>query len=229
MASSSNSPDRGAAASAAASLHVALLGDSIFDNRAYTGGAPDVVSHLRALLSSHGTATLCARDGATTQTIATQFACVPAAATHLFVSVGGNDALANQDLLSMRVASTGEALNLFARRLDQFERAYRKVVAEVLALKRPTTLCTIYNGALEEPMATPARIALTLFNDAILRTAVAYRVNVVELRLVCTELPDYVNAIEPSGAGGLKIARAIAAAVELVAPTAAASRVFGAG
>ena len=26
--------------------HLALLGDSIFDNRAYTGGDPDVVGHL---------------------------------------------------------------------------------------------------------------------------------------------------------------------------------------
>ena len=30
--------------------HIALLGDSIFDNNAYTGGAPDVVTHLRGIL-----------------------------------------------------------------------------------------------------------------------------------------------------------------------------------
>ena len=30
--------------------HVALLGDSIFDNGAYTSGGPDVVTQLRAIL-----------------------------------------------------------------------------------------------------------------------------------------------------------------------------------
>ena len=29
------------------SKHIVLLGDSIFDNRPYTGGKPDVVTHLR--------------------------------------------------------------------------------------------------------------------------------------------------------------------------------------
>jgi hypothetical protein len=30
--------------------HVVLLGDSIFDNRSYTAGAPDVITHLGSLL-----------------------------------------------------------------------------------------------------------------------------------------------------------------------------------
>ena len=30
--------------------HVALLGDSIFDNKTYTNGEPDVVAHLRTFL-----------------------------------------------------------------------------------------------------------------------------------------------------------------------------------
>jgi hypothetical protein len=35
---------------------------------------------------------------------------------------------------------------------------------------------------------------------------------VVDLRLVCGEPADYANPIEPSGRGGLKIARAVARA-----------------
>src|SRR6188472_1029743 len=45
--------------------HIALIGDSIFDNRAYIGGAPDVVAHLRAELPAPWRATLCAVDGST--------------------------------------------------------------------------------------------------------------------------------------------------------------------
>src|SRR3954452_23575611 len=44
--------------------HVVLLGDSIFDNDAYTGSEPDVVQHLRSMLPTGWSATLCAVDGA---------------------------------------------------------------------------------------------------------------------------------------------------------------------
>jgi hypothetical protein len=46
--------------------HIALLGDSIFDNHSYTGGALDVVGHLREALPAPWRATLCAVDGSTT-------------------------------------------------------------------------------------------------------------------------------------------------------------------
>ena len=49
--------------------HIALLGDSIFDNHVYTGGEPDVVAHLRDLLPSLWVATLCAVDGSTSKAI----------------------------------------------------------------------------------------------------------------------------------------------------------------
>jgi hypothetical protein len=56
-------------------------------------------------------------------------------------------------------------------------------------------------------------VALALFNDAIYRIAAEMRLPVLELRLVCTELGDYANPIEPSGQGGRKIARAIVQAL----------------
>jgi hypothetical protein len=51
-----------------------------------------------------------------------------------------------------------------------------------------------------------------LFNDVIVRVAVEHHASVIDLRLVCNESADYANPIEPSGPGGLKIARAIARA-----------------
>ena len=44
--------------------HLCLLGDSIFDNAAYVGGGPDVVTQLRAALPTGWKATLLAVDGA---------------------------------------------------------------------------------------------------------------------------------------------------------------------
>ena len=86
-------------------------------------------------------------------------------------------------------------------------------MALVLALGRETTCCTIYNGNLGPLEAPVARVALTAFNDVIVRFALEHGLRLVDLRAVCTEPSDYANPIEPSGPGGLKIAKAIARAL----------------
>jgi hypothetical protein len=207
--------------------HVVLLGDSIFDNSAYTNGAPDVVTHLRGVLPPDWKATLCAVDGATTSELPSQLARVPADATHLVISIGGNDALMNSDLLSLPVRSSTHALQLFAERLDAFEHAYREAIERALALQRTTAVCTVYNGALDQEYAIPARVALALFNDVILRTAIDRHLDAVELRSICTEPGDYANPIEPSGQGGLKIARAVAHLVGAVDSGTSPARLWG--
>ena len=53
-------------------VHITLLGDSIFDNAAYTGAEPDVVTQLRALLPAGARATLLAVDGAITRSMTEQ-------------------------------------------------------------------------------------------------------------------------------------------------------------
>lgn len=205
--------------------HVVLLGDSIFDNQRYTRGEPDVVAHLRALLPAPWRATLRAVDGATTGDVQRQFSEIPTDGTHLVLSLGGNDALMNSDLLGMPVRSSAEALRLFGERLDRFEAAYRGAVESLTHRRQVLTVCTIYNGALEAEQARLARPALMMFNDVIMRTALAYRAAVIELRSVCTDPADYANPIEPSGTGGRKIAQAIARAVGAV-PGEASSRLF---
>jgi hypothetical protein len=208
--------------------HIVLLGDSIFDNAAYTQGAPDVVTHLRRLLPPDWETTLCAVDGATTLGLAAQLARVPVDASHLVIAIGGNDALQNSDLLSLRVASSAQALEIFADRITTFERAYRTAITRALRLGRHTAICTVYNGALEPERATIARVGLALFNDVILRTAIDLRLDALELRSICTDTADYANPIEPSGQGGLKIARAISRLVGAVDSTGAPpARVWG--
>jgi GDSL-like Lipase/Acylhydrolase family len=194
-------------------VHIALLGDSIFDNSSYTRGEPDVVTHLRALLPTGARATLLAVDGAITQSISEQVRRIPADATHLVVSIGGNDALGYSDLLDARATSTADALRLFGQAVDRFETDYRSAMQPVIDRGLPVTICTIYNGALEDPdHAARARVALMLFNDVILRVAFEHHASVIDLRLVCSERADYANPIEPSGVGGMKIAQAIARA-----------------
>ena len=205
---------------------IALLGDSIFDNAVYTAGEPDVISHLRAILPPGWKASLLAIDGSMTGDLGRQVARVAADVSHVVVSIGGNDALMNSDLLNVPVASTAEALTLFGKRVDAFKASYVAALESVRALGRRTTVCTIYEGKLGPPYAALARVALMMFNDVILRVAFERAIDVIDLRLVCTEASDYANPIEPSGAGGKKIAAAIVAAVG-AGEARATSRVFG--
>ena len=91
--------------------HLVLLGDSVFDNVAYVGaGAPDVVRQVRQRLPHGSRATLLAVDGSTTGSVREQLRRLPSDATHLVVSVGGNDALGSGDFLAAPAGSAGEAL-----------------------------------------------------------------------------------------------------------------------
>lgn len=207
------SPAAGTASIASGSpLHLVLLGDSIFDNGAYTGGKPDVIAQLRKLLPPEWKATLLAQDGATTEGVPAQLARLPAGATHLVLSVGGNNALMQEHLLQARTATVAEGLTMLAGAVRKFESAYRQVIAACLARKLPLTVCTVYNGNFPEAgYRTVTTAAIALFNDAILRTAAEHNLKVIELRLVCTRPEDYANPIEPSSAGAAKIARVILA------------------
>lgn len=91
--------------------HVVLLGDSIFDNAAYvTAGASDVVRQVRQRLPYGSEATLAAVDGSKTSDVREQLRRLPAEATYLVVSAGGNDALHSSDFLTAPARSTAEAL-----------------------------------------------------------------------------------------------------------------------
>jgi hypothetical protein len=206
---------------------IALLGDSIFDNSAYTGGEPDVVTHLRAMLPTGWQTSLLAVDGSVTTDLEAQLRRVKDE-SHIVISLGGNDALMSGNLLNVPVSSTAEALAMFGKRVDQFERAYRSAIDAALTLARDTTICTIYNGNLGEIEAPLARVGLMMFNDVILRIAFERHLSVIDLRLVCTDPLDYAKEIEPSGRGGWKVAAAIARALGLAQEGSACSYVYAA-
>ncbi len=195
--------------------HVVLLGDSIFANAAYTGGAPDVVRQVRQRLPHGSKATLRAVDGGTTGDVREQLRYLPADATHLIVSAGGNDALGFIDFLGAPAQSTAEALLGLADIAAEFERRYQGMLTEVLAYGLPTAICTIYYPRFPEPDLQKISVtALTVFNDCITRAAFIHRIPLIDLRLICTEEDDYADPIEPSARGGEKIANAVVKLVE---------------
>jgi GDSL-like Lipase/Acylhydrolase family len=190
--------------------HVVLLGDSIFDNSAYVGGQPDVVTQTRDALPRDWTASLLAIDGDVINGVPRQSAARPEDATHLVVSAGGNDALGFAHLLNAPVATVAEAIATLGAQQGPFATAYATMLDAVSAAGLPVAVCTIYDTPRSAPNHAVIRSAIALFNDCITRAAFERGVDLLDLRLICSEDADYANPIEPSSAGGRKIARAIA-------------------
>ena len=189
---------------------IVLLGDSILDNARYTDGGPDVIAQIREQLPAGWRATLLAVDGSMTKDIPSQLKNLPEDASHLVLSVGGNDAILNSQILQSPVTSTADALGALANVAQAFEENYRRAVVACRRLALPMAVCTIYTGCFPDPAYQRlVSTALMAFNDVILRVAIERGLDVIDLRYVCSSPADYANPIEPSSVGGAKIARAI--------------------
>ena len=194
--------------------HIILLGDSIFDNAVYVNGGLDVITHLRQQIPPGWKASLKAVDGSVVENVRKQAFDVPADATHIFVSAGGNDAILNADVLQMNVSSSAEVFDRLADLASTFQYHYREMLQAVLKLNRLAAVCTIYYPRIPEAFAQKIAVAaLATFNDVIIRQAFLVGIPLIDLRLVCNEDSDYANEIEPSEAGGKKIASVIARVV----------------
>jgi hypothetical protein len=195
--------------------HIVLLGDSIFDNQAYVGNEPDVVSHLRAMIPQDWQAMLKAVDGSVAENVSRQLLDIPQDSTHLFISAGGNNAIMNADILSLQANSAAEVFDALSNRVSDFEFHYSAMLKAVLNRNLPSAVCTIYYPNFPEPfMQKIAVAALSAFNDVIIRQAILAKIPILDLRLICNEKQDYANEIEPSGKGGKKIASKILEVVE---------------
>jgi hypothetical protein len=209
--------------------HVALIGDSIFDNASYTHGLPDVVGHVRQLIAPGHTATLVAQDGSTTADVfEKQLPLLPTDLTHAAVSMGGNDGILHSDLLDAPVGSTADALGAFAQRLALFESSYRRTLHEIVERVPKVAVCTIYTPSFRGPEVDAVRVGLMMLNDVILRTAIEWRLPAIDLRLVITHPADFANELEPSSHAAAKIARSIVSALQLTADDAGRATVFAA-
>jgi hypothetical protein len=190
--------------------HIVLLGDSIFDNAAYVRGAPPVIQQLRSKLPQDWEATLLAVDGHLVQDVHRQMEKIPASATHLIVSTGGNNALDHANILSESAHSAADVLSRLADVGEHFQHLYRGMLRGLMRRNLPLAACTIYYPNFPDAMLQRvATAALTTFNDVIISEAILAGVPLIDLRLVCSEAADYANEIEPSCAGGEKITGAI--------------------
>jgi hypothetical protein len=169
---------------------------------------PDVLRQLEQLLPQGRKATLLARDGAVISEIGSQLRGLPSDATHLVISVGGNDALRESGVLESSALSVADALTKLTEIGDGFGRVYGSMLTEVSRVGLPTAVCTIYEPRFPEaPRRKQAATALTLLNDKITRQAFARGLTLIDLRLICDEDADFANPIEPSARGGARSRR----------------------
>ena len=207
--------------------HIILAGDSVFDNRTYVEvGEPDVRDQLDVLLDPEDKVTLIAVDGDINNNVSEQLDNIPNDATHLFISIGGNDALMHIDSFTDSVNTIGEALDSFNEMVQEFERDYIKMLTNVIKYGLKTTLCTIYNPCFDhenmdrikymfppntnfKKLQRRCTTALPLFNNIIFQEAFNFGLPVMDLRLIFNDSADYSNPIEPSVVGGIKMARII--------------------
>ena len=193
--------------------HLILLGDSIFDNASYVAGGPSVIEQVKGELLPNWGATLLAVDGDTTSDVLLQLKRLPADATHVVLSVGGNDALGCIASLEAPATSVRQSLVPLNLIKSESQANYMALQAELAATGIPLIVCTIYNSVPGLPPELGT--ALGMFNDVIIAEAAARGVPVLDLRLSCTDPGDYSaeSPIEPSSQGGAKLAKSLVGAV----------------
>ena len=190
--------------------HIVLLGDSIFDNGPYVPANETVSDHLSAILPDGWRSTLLANDGAVVSSVTEyQMERIPRDATHLALSIGGNNALGVSAMLGTRVNSIRDALSALSGHLLDFADEYERLLYRLRALQLPLIVCTVYDAV--PGLGLAEKMGLSLFNDIITRNVIGSDDSLMDLRAICTEADDYseVSPIEPSSVGGAKIAREI--------------------
>src|SRR5260221_5321995 len=91
---------------------------------------------------------------------------------------------------------------------------FARLIAAATEAAVPTIVCTLVPARyVEASQQRVAATALAIFNDRILRRAIAARLSIVELRLVCDEDGDYASETLLSHAGVRKVANAARSAL----------------
>lgn len=191
-----------------AAKHIVLAGDSIFDNDAYVMGDVGVIEQMRRSLPSGWSAFKIAVDGDCIRDVLRQIEHLPTHATHLVVSVGGNDLIGYSHLLNS-VRSPKDIVSVLAAPKATFAALYGDMLDQLRQLPVHLSVCTVYTAIpFEEPlMRSFGSTAIGAFNELICEQAAARNVPVFRLDQVCTEVDDFsaVSPIEPSSKGGQKI------------------------
>ena len=191
-----------------------LMGDSTLANIAHTG-PPELLEQLREVLPADWSAHLCAIDGARIDDVFGQIPTVPEDASHILLSIGGNNCIEFTHHLKSVMPNLGKALYYTDTLRVRLAQSYRRLLDEILELGKPTMVCTVYNPKL--PSQGQQRIVETIIamvNDAIIAGACATQTPVLDLRPLGVERANFVSPIELNHRGAQFFCDAIVRMIE---------------
>ncbi len=182
-----------------------MFGDSVLNNRAYVHAGRTVEEWLH-VLAAFREVRMFAEDHATVEDTAEQVASVterPPRPLAIVVSAGGNDLLrlAHQDAGAPALSTVQQA---WGRLLDELHRRWPSVPVYALDVYTPT----------DPAYRTDRHVALLRqWNDGLRELARKHEATVVAVSSALTDPDDFVYGVEPSDAGGQKIATLLASMV----------------
>jgi len=132
---------------------------------------------------------------------------IPAEATHIGICVDGAWAIETKRTAARECADNPGGPGRSGPAADEFENMFACLIA---AARRPVcrrSYARSFRRRYTEPsQQRVAATALAIFNDRVLRRAIAARLSIVELRLVCDEESDYASETLLSHTGVRKVA-----------------------
>jgi hypothetical protein len=152
---------------------------------------------------------------------------IPAEVTHIVICVDGGWAIETSGLLQGSARTIRETLDGLASAADEFEKVFVRLIAAATEAGVPTIVCTLVPARYVDPVQErAAAAALAIFNDRILRRAIAAQLSIVELRLICDEDNDYASETLLSHAGVRKVANVARSALYDISRNPGRTRVY---
>jgi hypothetical protein len=204
--------------------HVILLGDSLLPVRADLpdGSLEDVV--MPGLRFPWKLSVISAAEVSTPGGPGTP---IPEDATHIVINIEGNDAIAASGLLDGPPIAWRAGLAQLNGAADDFERHVEILARAALSTRLPTLACTMYPPRYPEwEQQQAACAALAVFNDRILKSAVAAGFSIADLRQLGSFAELYASPTQLSLPGLQRVAEIIRRGLDVISRETSRSQVF---
>jgi len=135
---------------------------------------------------------------------------LPEDATHAIIFIEGNHAIEQSGMIHGRPGAQDETLEQLSLAADEFERKLERLIHVAKSARLVIMVCTMFQPKYKDPLRQRAACAaLAVFNDRVTKRAIAARVSMIDLRLICDEPGDYDKPTQLSKGGLQKAANII--------------------
>jgi hypothetical protein len=154
-------------------------------------------------------------------------ATIPEDATHIVINIEGNEAIAASGLLDGPPIAWRSGLAQLNSAADDFERHVEILARAALSTRLPTLACTMFPPRYPDwEQQQAACAALAVFNDRILKSAVAAGFAIADLRQLGSVPELYASPTQLSVAGLQRVAEVIRRALDVISRESVRTQVF---